>query len=123
MREEEAATAEEESRNRRRSLQQQWDYGLLGWLEVGRKEKKEEPLLPARDLDRRGGEAGGAAAMGVVAGGQRSGDRHRDQCLVSLVVLTWWPVSQFGGRRLFPAFGSDLSGICVVFGLALGGWI
>ena len=36
--------------------------------------------------------------MGVVAGGQR--DRHRDRRLVGLVVLTWWPVSGFGGRRL-----------------------
>ena len=49
-------------------------------------------------LDRRGGEAGGTAAMGVVAGGQR--DRHRDRRLVGLGVLTWWPVSGFGGRRL-----------------------
>ncbi|KAL0009711.1 hypothetical protein SO802_004819 [Lithocarpus litseifolius] len=50
---------------------------------------------------------GGEAEMGMVAGGQRGrdrrgdrcGDRHRDLCLVGLVVLTWWPVSGFGGRR------------------------
>ena len=55
-----------------------------------------------------GGEAGGAAEFGVVAGGQRGGercgdrrgDRHRDWHLVGLVVLAWWPVSGFGGRRL-----------------------
>ena len=46
--------------------------------------------------------------MGMVAGGQhggdrrgdRCGDRHRDRRLVGLVVLRWWPVSRFGGRRL-----------------------
>ena len=46
--------------------------------------------------------------MGMVAGGQRGGDRcgdrcgdrHRDWRLVGLVVLTWWPVFGFGGRRL-----------------------
>ena len=46
--------------------------------------------------------------MGVAAGGQCGGDRHGDQCggrhrdwrFVGLVVLTWWPVSGFGGRRL-----------------------
>ncbi|KAK7854644.1 eg45-like domain containing protein [Quercus suber] len=54
--------------------------------------------------------------MGVVVGGQcsqdrrgdRCGDRHGDRCLVGLVVLTWWPVSGFGGRRLvdwFAGFG------------------
>ena len=31
-------------------------------------------------LDRCGGEVGGAAEMGVVAGGQRGGDWHGDQC-------------------------------------------
>ena len=56
---EEAIAAEEESHSRR-SPQQQWVYvgienctfdlefcSLFGWLEVGGKEKKEEPLLPA----------------------------------------------------------------------------
>ena len=46
--------------------------------------------------------------MGVMAGGQRDGDRcgnqcgdrHRDRRLVGLVMLTWWAVSGFGGRRL-----------------------
>ena len=51
----------------------------------------------------------------MVARGQCGGDRHRDRCgdlhrdrrLVGLVVLTWWPVSRFGGRRLvgWVAFG------------------
>ena len=59
-------------------------------------------------LDQRGGEVGGAATMGVVARGQRSGDwrgdrcgdRHRGRHFVGLVVLTWWPVFGFGGRHL-----------------------
>ena len=46
--------------------------------------------------------------MGVVVGSQHGGDRrgdrcgarHRDQRLVGLVVLTWWLVSRFSGRRL-----------------------
>ena len=52
-------------------------------------------------LNRRGGKAGGAAEISVVAGGQHSGnrcgDQHRDQ---RLVVLAWWPVSGFGDSVL-----------------------
>ena len=70
-------------------------------------------------LDWRGGEAGAVAEMGVVAGGQRSGDRrgdrcgdwHRDRRLVGLVVLTWWPVSGFGGRRLVGWVAMGLLGL------------
>ena len=47
--------------------------------------------------------------MGVVAGGQR--DRHRDRRLVGLVVLTWWPVSGFGGRRLVGGVAMGLLGL------------
>ena len=63
-------------------------------------------------LNRHGGEASGMAEMGMVAGGQHGGDRRGDRCgdqcgdwhrnwhLVGLVVLTWWSVFGFGGRRL-----------------------
>ena len=63
-------------------------------------------------LNRRGGKAGGTAEISVVAGGQHSGnrrgdrcedrcgDQHRDQRLVGLVVLAWWPVSGFGDSVL-----------------------
>ena len=63
-------------------------------------------------LNWHGGEASGMAEMGMVAGGQHSGDRRGDRCgdqcgdwhrnwrLVDLVVLTWWSVFGFGGRRL-----------------------
>ena len=59
-------------------------------------------------LNQRGDKAG-ATEISVVAGGQHSGNwcgdrcedwcgnRHRDQHLVGLVVLAWWPVSGFGG--------------------------
>ena len=50
--------------------------------------------------------------MGVVVGGQRGGDRrgdrHRDQ---RLVVLTWWSVSRFGGRRLLGWVAMGLLGL------------
>ena len=73
--------------------------------------------------------------MGVVVGSQRGGDRRGDRCGARhrdrrLVVLTWWLVSGFGGRRFgwlscygFARFGSDLGGVWVVLWLALGGWI
>ena len=70
-------------------------------------------------LDRHGGEAGATAEIGMVAGGQRSGDRrgdrcgdrHRDRRLVGLVVLTWWPVSGFGGQRLVGWVAMGLLGL------------
>ena len=73
----------------------------------------------------------------MVARGQCGGDRHRDRCgdlhrdrrLVGLVVLTWWPVSRFGGRRLvgWVAFGLlgllwVLGGFYFVFFFFLGFW-
>ena len=51
------------------------------------------------------------AEMGMVAGGQRGGDRRGDRHLVGLVVLTWWPVSRFGGRRLVGWVAMGLLGL------------
>ena len=39
------------------------------------------------------------------------GGRHRDRRLVGLVVLTWWPVSGFGGRRLVGWVAMGLLGL------------
>ena len=54
--------------------------------------------------------------MGVVAGGQHGGDRREDRCGDQhsdrrLVVLTWWPVSRFGGRRLVGWVAMGLLGL------------
>ena len=65
-------------------------------------------MFQSVSLNRHGGEASGMAEMGMVAGGQHSGDWrgdqrgdwHRNWSLVGLVVLTWWSVFGFGGRRL-----------------------
>ena len=46
--------------------------------------------------------------MGVVVGGQHGGDQHRDRCLV---VLTWWPISGFGGWRLVGWVAMGLLGL------------
>ena len=68
------------------------------------------------------------AEMGMVAGGQHGGDRRGDRCgdqrgdwhrnwrLVGLVVLTWWSVFGFGGRRLVGWVAMGLLGFQWVLG-------
>ena len=68
--------------------------------------------------------------MGMVVGSQRGGDRRGDRWLeVSAMGLMVGLgrmglfAGLFAAMGLFAGFGSDLGGVWVVFGLALGGWI